>query len=355
MNRSSDTTDFRSIDREYGGAGPRVPRPDSRPSPPQQNAAAGGVPGSDSESSNPAGSGRSSSPSAPDSPSSCGVASASGAVFCADHVRVPDSVAKTLPEGFNGRLSLRGPESLGYDETVSALQRLGMLMSWAQAQQARVAARLEVLFARDIAGASGREEPAQAMSLAAAEASTVLNIPHMTAMQLISESSRLCSDAPQTLAQLAEGRIALQHARIILEETQNLPTDVPALPEVETGAEHAAAPSGADTPPDGESGQLDLGLEDPGARSGQFGRSGQSGPGGADAPGGPAGADGAPVGPAAGSDGTGEAATARNVHAGAVLSVRGALNGICSSQLRAGLLPGSDAVPADSANPASRT
>ena len=140
-----------------------------------------------------------------------------------------------------------------------------MLVSWAQAQQARVAARLEVLFARDIADASGREEPALAMSLAAAEASTVLNIPHMTAMQLISESSRLCADAPQTLARLAEGRIALQHARIILEETHNLPTDIL---EVRSGTgglrgfDDAAAPSGNGTPPDGESGQLDLGLED---------------------------------------------------------------------------------------------
>ncbi|KPN21988.1 HNH endonuclease signature motif containing protein [Arthrobacter sp. Edens01] len=284
MNRSSDTTDFRSIDREQDGA-------------------AGGVPGADSSSS---------------SCSATRFAASGGAVFCADPALVDDTPVPALPEGFSGRLSLRGAESLSYEETVSALQRLGMLVSWAQAQQARVAARLEVLFARDIADASGREEPALAMSLAAAEASTVLNIPHMTAMQLISESSRLCSDAPQTLAQLAEGRIALQHARIILEETQNLPTDFPELPEVDADAEDAAAPTGAGTPSDGESGQLDLGLEDSNARSGQ---SGPDGPGGADAP---CGADGAPAGTAAGSDGPGEAATAGNVHAGAVLSVRGA-------------------------------
>ncbi|MSR98052.1 hypothetical protein FYJ28_04355 [Arthrobacter sp. BL-252-APC-1A] len=35
-------------------------------------------------------------------------------------------------------MSLYGAEWLGYEETVSALQRLGMLMSWAQAQQARL-------------------------------------------------------------------------------------------------------------------------------------------------------------------------------------------------------------------------
>ncbi|MEB7504518.1 HNH endonuclease [Arthrobacter koreensis] len=162
-----------------------------------------------------------------------------------------------MPEGFAGRLSFRGAERLGYEETVSALQRLGMLVSWAQAQQARVAARLEVLFARDIAEASGREEPALAMSLAAAEASTVLNIPHMTAMQLISESTRLCTQAPDTLDRLTEGKIALQHARIILEETHNLPADVPDVPEAGP-VQDAASPPAPDQSPTDDSGQLDL-------------------------------------------------------------------------------------------------
>ncbi|MGW9404632.1 DUF222 domain-containing protein [Arthrobacter sp. NPDC055585] len=168
-----------------------------------------------------------------------------------------DASVSSLPEGFAGRLSFRGAETLGYEETVSALQRLGMLVSWAQAQQARVAARLEVLFARDIAEASGREEPALAMSLAAAEASTVLNIPHMTAMQLISESTRLCTEAPDTLDRLAEGKIALQHARIILDETHNLPADVPDVPEAGTGPE-VVSPSAPDGSSTSDSGQLDL-------------------------------------------------------------------------------------------------
>ncbi|MGW9403773.1 hypothetical protein ACWGQ2_07365 [Arthrobacter sp. NPDC055585] len=90
------------------------------------------------------------------------------AVFCADPALADETPVETLPVGFAGRLSFGGAESLGYQETVSALQRLGMLISWAQAQQAHVAARLEVLFARDIADASGREEPALALSLAAA-------------------------------------------------------------------------------------------------------------------------------------------------------------------------------------------
>ncbi|WP_170287734.1 HNH endonuclease signature motif containing protein [Arthrobacter citreus] len=245
---------------------------------------------------------------------------------------VEDHVPESLPEGFAGQLSLRGPEALGYAETVSALERLGMLISWAQAQQARVAARLEVLFARDIAEASGREEPALAMSLAAAEASTVLNIPHMTAMQLISESTRLCLQAPQTLARLSEGKIALQHARIILEETQNLPADI-LEPQPEPGAgagsDDAAALAGAGTPPDGESGQLDLGLEDQGALFGQTGPGGPEGAGGAGGAAGPDGADGVQYGPvsgAAGSDGPGEAAAGAAVDgpAGAALTVRAA-------------------------------
>ncbi|WP_312180417.1 DUF222 domain-containing protein [Arthrobacter sp.] len=194
-------------------------------------------------------------------------------VFCADPAGVAEVSVEVLPEGFDGRLSLRGAENLGYEETVSALQRLGMLVSWAQAQQARVAARLEVLFARDIAEAEGREEPVLALSLAAAEAAAALNLPHMTAMQLISESTRLCLEAPQTLLRLAEGRIAIQHARIILDETQNLPTEVAGTAgDSGRGADGSAAGGGArgageaDGGPSGiGSGQLDLGLEGPGA------------------------------------------------------------------------------------------
>jgi hypothetical protein len=121
------------------------------------------------------------------------------------------------------------------------------------------------------------------MSLAAAEASTALNIPHMTAMQLISESTRLCTDAPQTLARLAEGKIALQHARIILDETHNLPTDilaaavsaVPVPTRDSTGAGTVVdgqTPTQASNHPSAEEpGQLDLGLDSQGTQSGDQG------------------------------------------------------------------------------------
>lgn len=151
--------------------------------------------------------------------------SSKAAVFCADPQAAVSSAAG-VPEGFDGRLSLRSVEALGFAETVGALERFGVLICWAQAQQARVAARLEELFARDIARAAGREDPSLALSLAAAEAGAALNLPHMSAMRLVSESSRLNREHPQTLARLAEGRIAYQHARIILDETQHLP-DVP--------------------------------------------------------------------------------------------------------------------------------
>ncbi|WP_433123148.1 DUF222 domain-containing protein [Arthrobacter koreensis] len=210
------------------------------------------------------------------------------AVFHAEPGQTDTTDPDPLPEGFTGQLSLRGPETLGYDETVSTLQRLGILISWAQAQQARVAARLEVLFARDITEASGREEPALAMSLAAAEASTALNIPHMTAMQLISESTRLCTDAPQTLARLAEGKIALQHARIILDETHNLPTDILEEPATGNAPGRTAPAAGPGAPDDAEAGQLDLGLENPDTQPGPPSDHGSNEQADGDGPGDPA-------------------------------------------------------------------
>ncbi|MGW9402620.1 DUF222 domain-containing protein [Arthrobacter sp. NPDC055585] len=236
------------------------------------------------------------------------------AVFCADPASSDDAAVLSLPEGFAGRLSFRGSESLGYDETVSALQRLGMLISWAQAQQAHAAARLEVLFARDISDASGREEPALALSLAAAEASTVLNIPHMTAMQLISESSRLCTDAPETLARLAEGKIGLQHARIILEETHNLPTEVLEVPDVQAAADDRVEAGTAVNHSAGDPGQLDLGLD------------GEPGDGAEDGAGdGSEGCEGGGPGPADKGAASAGGAGTDDVLAGAeVLTVRGA-------------------------------
>jgi len=168
--------------------------------------------------------------------------------------------------GFAGRLSLGSAKLLGFEETIGALERLGVLICWAQAQQARVAARLEELFARDIARAAGREDPGLALSLAAAEAGAVLNLPHMSAMRLVSESSRLGRDHPQTLARLEEGRIGYQHARIILDETQHVPAtpvlgpdpDLPVTGADAAGLDAGTGPGRAGIGGDGQPTLLDL-------------------------------------------------------------------------------------------------
>ena len=203
--------------------------------------------------------GAASGPESADSGSAPGSIRGSVAVFCADPAADPAEDIAGIPEGFDGRLSLRSAELLGFAETVEALERLGVLICWAQAQQTRTAARLEELFARDIARAAGREDPGLALSLAAAEAGAVLNLPHMSAMRLVSESSRLNREHAQTLARLAEGRIGYQHARIILDETQFVPNG----PDPDASAD--AGPAGGagnetDSPVPGEDSQPELDL-----------------------------------------------------------------------------------------------
>ena len=67
---------------------------------------------------------------------------------------------------------------------------------------------------------------------------------------------------------LTEGRIAIQHARIILEETHNLPTDIIEVPEAD-GRERGFRPGrgAVDDPSSRDSGQLDLGIDGSGAQS----------------------------------------------------------------------------------------
>lgn len=152
---------------------------------------------------------------------------AAAQVFCAGSASVARVVDSDLPEGFDGMLSLRGADALDAGGAGAVLARVGALVCWAQAQQARVVARLEELFARDIAAVGGKEDPGLAFSLAAAEVGAILNLPHMTAMRLVDESSRLSSAHPGTLARLAEGRISYRHAGIVLDEMQFVPDTVP--------------------------------------------------------------------------------------------------------------------------------
>ena len=94
-------------------------------------------------------------------------------------------------------------------------------------------ARIEELFARDISQAAGREDPAWAQSLAAAEVGAILNLPHTSAMRLVNESNSLSTGHIGTLQRLSDGRISYQHARVVLDEVQCIPdgiADEPAPP-----------------------------------------------------------------------------------------------------------------------------
>ncbi|MBD7994322.1 DUF222 domain-containing protein [Arthrobacter sp. Sa2CUA1] len=157
-----------------------------------------------------------------------------------------------LPDGFEGKLSLGGPELLNAEEAGDTLTRLAALICWAQAQQAQVVARIETLFARDIADASGREDPGWAQSLAAAEVGALLRLPHMSALRLVNESHSLTSEHLLTLGRLSEGKISYQHTRAVLEEVQSVP-DVPSQqpdPHSDEGLEPGADPDQG--PDDGE-------------------------------------------------------------------------------------------------------
>lgn len=158
-------------------------------------------------------------------------------VFCADG-EAPAPAGDALPDGFDGRLSLKNPGFLTDVEAGTTLARLGALVSWAQAQQALVVARIEELFACDISLAAGREDPAWAQSLAAAEVGAILNLPHMSAMRLVNESNSLCTGHTATLQRLSDGRISYQHARVVLDEVQCIPDGIPDEPAPDpTGAE----------------------------------------------------------------------------------------------------------------------
>lgn len=125
--------------------------------------------------------------------------------------------------GFSGVIELTSPESLSSDDAGAVLERLAALASWTQAQQARVIHRMEELIAAEVEGSFKKPDDALAMSLTAAEAGAVLNIPHMSAMQLVDESDRLCTAHAATLAALSHGHISHRHARAMLDQLQGIP------------------------------------------------------------------------------------------------------------------------------------
>ena len=142
------------------------------------------------------------------------------------------------PDGFTGALALQNLGSFGDEAVGEALNRVAHLISWAQAQQARLINRMEELFRTDFYSASGQLEPGLAFSLAASECATILNVPQVTAQRLAFEAGRLCGIHPKTLTALEEGQFSYQHAQVVLDQCLNVPAAL--VPELETDLLKAA-------------------------------------------------------------------------------------------------------------------
>ncbi|MBO0895950.1 HNH endonuclease signature motif containing protein [Arthrobacter sunyaminii] len=126
-------------------------------------------------------------------------------------------------EGLIGSLVLQGTEALTQDEASVVLSRLDALVRWAQAQQAKVLHRMEILFRDDLLEDVGREDPALTFSLAAEEAAAILHLPTNSAKMLMSEAGRLCTTHTATLARLEDGALGYGHVQTVLDQSQNVP------------------------------------------------------------------------------------------------------------------------------------
>ncbi|MCC3294740.1 HNH endonuclease [Arthrobacter sp. zg-Y411] len=134
------------------------------------------------------------------------------------------------PDGFTGTLALANFESFDEVTTGEALGRMGHLIAWAQAQQARLMNRMQEIFRDSYHDATGRLEPGMAFSLASAECAAILRIPQMTAQRLMDEACRLCGPHAATLTALEEGTLGYPHAQVVLEQCENVPAaDLPEL------------------------------------------------------------------------------------------------------------------------------
>jgi len=159
-----------------------------------------------------------------------GVPPAPDAAAFLDTFTVAETGADTTTEGradgpgFRGRLELAQADWLAAEDTVPVLKQLGALIAWAQAQQAVIIHRIETDLRRDIEEGLGRVDGSMALSATAAEVGSALNLPHMSAMALVSESNTLCTVNRSTHAQLSRGVISYRHAQRIMEEVQSVPT-----------------------------------------------------------------------------------------------------------------------------------
>ena len=135
------------------------------------------------------------------------------------------TAAETTPEpGFRGRLELAQADSISAADAVPVLKQLAALVSWAQAQQALIIHRIETDLRRDVEENLGPVESSLALSAAAAEVGSALNLPHMSALALVSESGTLCTVNRSIHAQLSRGSISYRHAQRIMDELQTVPS-----------------------------------------------------------------------------------------------------------------------------------
>ena len=138
--------------------------------------------------------------------------------------------SRDFEDGFTGTLTLANLDSFDDATTGQVLERIAHLISWAQAQQARLLTRMETIFRDTYAAASGRVEPGMAFSLAAAECAAILHLPQLTTQRLLIEADALAGSRSATLEALEQGRFSYQHAQVVLEQCESVPTaDQPAF------------------------------------------------------------------------------------------------------------------------------
>ncbi|MCQ2002162.1 HNH endonuclease [Arthrobacter zhaoxinii] len=156
----------------------------------------------------------------------------------ADDATPAGSRAADYPDGFTGTLALQNLESFDEDMAGDALVRVAHLISWGEAQRARLLNRMEQIFRHNFFDPSERDKPGIAFSLAASECAAILNVPQVTGERLLSEAGQLCGTQTATLAGLEEGRFSYQHAQVVLEQCRNVSAEK--LPGIEADLLKAA-------------------------------------------------------------------------------------------------------------------
>ncbi|WAP52418.1 DUF222 domain-containing protein [Arthrobacter sp. ATA002] len=143
----------------------------------------------------------------------------------------PGNPAGTFrPDGFAGALVLQGADALDEATAGAVLSRLDHLIRWAQAQQAKVLHRMEVIYRNELHFPSGKPDPGLAFSLAASEAAAILSVPQTTGQRLMVEAEGLCRDHAATLGRLEQGGISYHHAQTVLDQSQDIePEELPAF------------------------------------------------------------------------------------------------------------------------------